>query len=225
MLKHTGTNFNQQCTAISTDSSIPSSVNLATNEAVTTVNFDEQLISKLIVALNLNKTHGHDGLSIRMLQMGSESISKPLSIIFRNCLKAGYLPTAWKKANVVPVHRKGKKQILSNYRPVSLLPICSKLFEKIIFDTIFQHLMANKLLNPNQSGFMPGDSCIHHLISIAHEIYASFDANPSLEVRGVFLDISKAFDRVWHEGLIYKIKCMGLKGDLLALIESFLFKR
>ena len=72
---------------------------------------------------------------------------------------------------------------------------------------------------------MPGDSCIHHLISITHEIYASFDANPSLEVRGVFLDISKAFDRVWHEGLIYKIKCMGVKGDLLALIESFFFKR
>ena len=85
--------------------------------------------------------------------------------------------------------------------------------------------MANKLLNPNQSGFMPGDSCIHQLISITHEIYASFDANPSLEVRGVFLDISKAFDRAWHEGLIYKIKCVGIKGDLLALIEASLFKR
>ena len=68
--------FNQQCTAISTDISIPSSVNLATNEAVTTVNFDEQLISKLIVALSPNKAHGHDGLSIRMLQMGSESLNR-----------------------------------------------------------------------------------------------------------------------------------------------------
>ena len=99
--------FNQQCTAISTDSSIPSSINLATNEDVTTANFDEQLISKLIVTLNPNKAHGHDGLSIRMLQMGSESISKPLSIIFRNCLKAGYFPTTWKKASVVPIHKKG----------------------------------------------------------------------------------------------------------------------
>ena len=61
----------------------------------------------------------------------------PPSLIFRNCLKAGYFPAAWKKANVVPVHKKGKKQILNNYRPVSLLPICSKLFEKIIFDTSF----------------------------------------------------------------------------------------
>ena len=116
---------------------------------------------------------------IRMLQVGFESISKPLSIIFRNCLKAVYFPTAWKKPNVVPVHKKGNEQILSNYRPVSLIPICSKLFEKIIFDTIFQHLTANKLLNPNQPGFLPGDSCIHQLISFIHEIYASFDANPS----------------------------------------------
>ena len=72
---------------------------------------------------------------------------------------------------------------------------------------------------------MSGDSCIHQLISITHEIYASFDTNPSLEVRGVFLDISKTFDRVWHEGLIYKIKCMSVKDDLLALIESFVFER
>ena len=122
--------------------------------------------------------------------------------------------------------KKGNKPILNNYRPVSLLPICSKLFEKIVFDTVFQHLTVNKLLNPNQSGFLPGGSCVHHqLISIIHEMYASFDANPSLEVRGVFLNISKALDLVWHEGLIYKIKCMGVKGDLLALIESFLFER
>ena len=163
--------FNQQCTVISTDSSIPSSVNLTANETVTKINFNEQLISKLIIALNPIKAHGHDGLSIRMLQMGSDSISKPLSIIFRNCLKAGYFQTAWKKANVVPVHKKGDKQILNNYEPVSLSPICSKLFEKIIFDTVFQHLTINKLLNPNQSGFTPGDSCIHQLISITHEIY------------------------------------------------------
>ena len=86
-------------------------------------------------------------------------------------------------------------------------------------------MTSNKLLNPNQSGFMPCNSCIHQLISITHEMYASFDANPSLDVRGVFLDISKAFDRVWHEGLIYKIKCVGVKGDLLDFIESFLFER
>ena len=94
--------LNRQYTAISMDSSIPSSVNLATNETLTKTNFDEQLISKLTVPLNPNKPHGHDGVSIRMLQM---VISKPLSILFRNCLKAGNFPIAWKKANVVPVHK------------------------------------------------------------------------------------------------------------------------
>ena len=84
--------FNQQCTTISTDSSIPSSVNLATNETATEIHFHEQLISKLIVALNPNKAHGRDRLSIRMLQMGSLN-SKLLSIIFRNCLNASYFPT------------------------------------------------------------------------------------------------------------------------------------
>ena len=122
--------FNQQCTVISTDSSIPSSVNLKTNETVTKINFDEQLISKLIVALNPNKAHGHDGLSIRMLQMGSDSICKFLSIIFWNCLKAGYFPTTWKKANVVPVYKKGNKQVLSNYRPVSLLLFVANFLKK-----------------------------------------------------------------------------------------------
>ena len=72
---------------------------------------------------------------------------------------------------------------------------------------------------------MPGDSCIHQLISVTHEIYDSFDANPSLEVRDAFLDIYKAFDPVWHEGLIYKIKCIGVKGNLLALSESFFIQK
>ena len=178
--------FNQQCTAISTDSSIPSSVNLATNETVTKINFDKQLISKLIVALNPNKAHGHEGLSTCMLPVGSDSISKPLSIIFWNWLKVTYFLTAWKKANVVPVHKKRNKQILNNYRPVFLLPISSKLFEKIIFNAIFQHLTVNKLLKPNQSGFMSGDSCIHQLILISHETYACFACNLLLEVTCIF---------------------------------------
>ena len=172
-----------------------------TNETVTKINFDEQLISNLIVALNPNKVHGHEGLSIRMLQMGYDSVSKSLSIIIRHCLKDGYFLTSWKKANVVPVHKKGNKQILNNYRPVSLLPICSKLFEKIIFDTIFQHLTVNKLLNPNQSGFMLGDSCIHPLISFTHEIYSSFDANRSLEVREVIF--SRKINKVYHPPLLF----------------------
>ena len=81
------------------------------------------------------------------------------------------------------------------------------------------------MLSIHQSGFHPGDSCVHQLILIVHEICSAFDANPSLEVRGVFLDISKAFDGVWHKGLLYELKCMGINGNLLKLVESFLSNR
>ena len=80
-------------------------------------------------------------------------------------------------------------------------------------------------LSVHQSGFGPGDSCVHQFTSIVHDIYNAFDANPSLEVRGVFLDISKAFDRVWHKGLLHKRKCMGIDGNFLKLVKSFLSNR
>ena len=104
----------------------------------------------------------------------------------------------WKKENIVQVHKKSSKQLVNNYRPVSLLPICSKNFEKVIFDSIFNFMIQNNLLNSCQSGFTPNDSCINQLISITHTIYRAFDANPSPELRGVFIDLSKAFDKVWH---------------------------
>ena len=81
------------------------------------------------------------------------------------------------------------------------------------------------MLSIHQSEFRPGDSCVHQLISIVHYIYNAFDANPSLEVRGVFLDISKAFDRVWYKDLLYKPKCMGINGNILKLVKSFLSNR
>ena len=127
----------------------------------------------------------------------------------------------WNKANVTPVHKKGDKQVLKDYRPMSLLLICWKIFEKLIFNALYS-FEDHKLLNPCQSGFKKNDSCINQLVSITHEIYSAFDCNPSLEVRGVFLDLSKAFDKVWHDGLIYKLKSLGISGSLLKLIQNYL---
>ena len=81
------------------------------------------------------------------------------------------------------------------------------------------------MLSVLQSGFVPGDSCVHQLITIVHDIYHAFDANLSLEVRSIFLDISKTFDRVWHKDLLYKVKCMGIDGIFFKLVESFLSYR
>ena len=88
---------------------------------------------------------------------------------------------------------------------------------------MFKSFTSNNLISPNQSGFKPGDSCINQLLSITHEIYKSFD--DGLEVRGVFLDISKAFDKIWHEGLIFKLKQNGISGKLLQILSDFLSNR
>ena len=93
-----------------------------------------------------------------------------------------------------------------NYRAVSLLPICGKIFERLIFNPVFEFLEENKF-SPNQSSFWPNDACENQLLSIVHSIYADCDQSPSLEVRANFLDISKAFDKVWHERLINKLDC------------------
>ena len=88
---------------------------------------------------------------------------------------------------------------------------------------MFNFFLANDLLTPNQSGFKPGDPCINQILSIAHEIYSSFD--DVFEVRSVFLDISKAFDKVWHEGIIFKLQQNGISDDLLNISSDFLRNR
>ena len=85
--------------------------------------------------------------------------------------------------------------------------------------------MQNKLFTECQPGFIPGDSCVAQLLPITHEIYKSFYCNPPGEMRGIFIDISKVFDKVWHEGLIFKLKTYGIDGDLLKLLVNYLEDR
>ena len=112
--------------------------------------------------------------------------------------------------------------MLKNYCAVSLLPICSKIFKKFIFNALYSFFEEHKLLNPSQSGFKKNDSYINHPVPIIHEIYSAFDCNPSLEVWGVFVDLSKAFDKVWHDGLIHKRKSLGISRSPLKLIQNYL---
>ena len=155
-----------------------------------------------------------------MVKLCDASLCKPLELIFKSCLESGKFPLEWKKANVVPAYKKGDKQLLKNYRPISLLPIARKIFEQILYNNMFEFFTKNHLISCSQSGFKPGDSCINQLLSITHEIYKSSD--DGLNVRGVFLDISKAFDKVWHKGLLYKLKQNSISGNLLDTITDSL---
>ena len=95
----------------------------------------------------------------------------------------------WKLADVIPIFKKGDKQSIKNYRPISLLPICGKIFEKIIFNNLYGYLNSNHLITKNQSGFRPGDSTSNQLLYLVNEIHQAFESNGSLEVRTVFLDL------------------------------------
>ena len=153
-----------------------------------------------------------------MIQLCGKEIILPLQLLFKSMLEEGIFADDWKKSNVVPVHKKESTNLIKNYRPISLLPIFSKIFEQLMFNSLFNYFMQNKLFTECQSGFIPGDSCVAQLLSITHEIYKSFDCNPPADTRGIFLDISEVFDKVWHEGLIFKLKTYGIDDDLLKLL-------
>ena len=209
-----------QCTTIDTGSEIPQD-GPVTATLLNDFCISEEKILKIIRSLNSNKAHGWDEISVRMTKLCDMTLLIPLKMIFINCLRRSIFPEIWKYANVVPVHKKNEENVKGNYHPISLLPIFGKILEKLIFDSLYSHLVSSNLLNPNQSGFRPGDSTINQLISITHTIFTAFDCNPPLDVRSVYLDISKAFDRVWHDGLIYKLKRCGVSGQLLSLIKIF----
>ena len=119
----------------------------------------------------------------------------------------------------MPVLKKEDKNLLKNYRLISLLPIFGKIFERILFKDLFNCFHKNQLFTKCQPGFLPGDSWISQLLSTIHDINSSFDCDPTIDVSGVFLDISKAFDKVWHDGIIFKLETYGIEGKLLNLIN------
>ena len=140
-------------------------VKLATCEITT------ESILNILIGLNANKAHGPDDISVKMIKLCPNALCAPLNLIFNNILATGIYPDQWKMANVTPVHKKDNKQVINNYRPISLLPIFAKVFEKIIFKNLYNHLVSNNLITNNQSGFRPGDSVTNQLTYLVNEIF------------------------------------------------------
>ena len=157
-------------------------------------------------------------ITIRMIKICDTSTCRPLKLIFQPYVETGKFSIDWKKVNVVSVHKRGDKQILENYRPMLFLPLASKFFEKLLHDRMFEFFTENNLISKIRSGFRPNHSSINQLLSITQEIYQSFD--DSLDVRAVFLDTSKAFDKVWHKCLIFKSKENGISDSFLISLIS-----
>ena len=127
-------------------------------------------VSKIIRALDIKKVHCHGNISARMIKICGSSILEPLPIIFRNFLNSGIFPDNRKRANIVPGHQKGNKQLMQNCHPVSLLSISSKTIERLIFNLLYKCFEENSFLRSSQSGFRKTDSCLNQLLSIVGEV-------------------------------------------------------
>ena len=135
--------FGKQCSLIQNSSKLPLTLKNQEN-SISSITFNSNDIVTII--RSPNKAHGYDMISIHMLKICDKSICKLLEFIFQSCIKHEKFPNEWKMANVVPDHKKRDKQILKNYRPVSLLPICGKVFERLIYNSLFEYFIENVLI-------------------------------------------------------------------------------
>ena len=141
--------FAKECSLVNTNSDPPSVLSKETHKVLSTMHFTSDEILKIIQNFDLNKAHDHDMITIRMTKIRDASICKSLELIFRSRLENRKFPTEWKKANVVQAHKKRDKQNLKNYRPVSVLPVVGKIFERILYNIMCEFFTENNLISAN----------------------------------------------------------------------------
>ena len=182
------------------------------------------MVKKVITKLDSSKASGPDCIPVVVLKNCEPELSYILAKLFNKCLKESCFPDRWKVSSVVLMFKNvGEKFTAKSYCPVSLLSVVSKVFEKLVNKTIVDHLQKGGLFSDFQYGFRSSRSTSDLLKVVSYRIPRAF--NRSGATRAVALDISKAFDRVWHAGLLQKRKSYGISGQIFGLISSFLSNR
>ncbi|CAM4646594.1 unnamed protein product [Lepidochelys kempii] len=181
---------------------------------------EKEVVRDYLEKLDVHKSTGPDALHPRVLKELAAVIAEPLAIIFENSWRSGEVLDDWKKANVVPIFKKGKKEDPGNYRPVSLTSVPGKIMEQVLKESILKHLHERKVIRNSQHGFTKGRSCLTNLIAFYDEITGSVDEGKAVDV--LFLDFSKAFDTVSHSILVSKLNKYGLDECTIRWVESWL---
>ena len=190
-----------------------------TNLKLHNISVTPKMVRKVIMNLDLSKASGPDCIPVVVLKNCKLELSYILPELFNKCLKESCFPDCWKVSSVVPIFKDvGERSTTKNYRPVSLLPVVNKVLEKLVNNRIVDHLEKCGLFSDFQYGFRSSQSTV-----VSDRIARAF--NRSGATRAVALDISKAFDRVWHAGILHKPKSYGISGQIFGLISSFLSNR
>ena len=187
------------------------------------ITINSEGVWKLLTNLKPHKATGPDNIPTRLLKELAKPLAPIFTTLFQASLDQGTVPEDWKKANVVPIYKKGSKFKAENYRPVSLTCIASKLLEHIVTSNIMKHLDSNKILTDTQHGFRKRRSCETQLIPTVQQLAKSIDDKQQID--SIFLDFSKAFDKVPFERLKYKLQWYGICGDIHKWISDFLTSR
>ena len=177
-------------------------------------------IDDIIKNLNSNKS---SDMSPKILKLFRHKLSPIFSNLFNNCMYAGVFPDQLKIARVIPLFKAGDRNDVSNYRPISLLPVFSKIFEKLIHKRVLSFLDKHDVLYSKQFGFRKQHSTIHALNTAITQVLHSLEKNHT--VFGIFLDFSKAFDTVKHDILLDKLEHYGIRGMSHDLFKSYLTNR
>ena len=180
-------------------------------------------VAKLLSNLNVSKAAGPDSVRPIVLKELSQVITPVITIIFQTSLDSGTVPSDWKKAQVCPLFKKGDKTDPANYRPISLTCILCKTMEHIIASNLCKHLNLNNILYDLQHGFREKRSCETQLIQLVEDLARNLTSGKQSDL--ILLDFSKAFDKVNHLKLLYKLQVHGVQGKTLGWIESFLIGR
>ena len=188
------------------------------------IDFCHRRIRKLLSRVNSNKAQGPDGIHGKVLKNCAVSLAYPLSIIFKISYNTGCIPKEWKGAHVVPVHKKGCKEDIENYRPISLTCLIMKIFERILKDELL--MRTEHLLDQRQHGFLRNKSCTTNMVNFSDNLVVSINECHSLGIDVIYFDFSKAFDSVNHDLILHKLKHLyNIDGRFLKFIRSYLCGR
>ncbi|CAB3990484.1 Hypothetical predicted protein [Paramuricea clavata] len=190
-------------------------------QSIDQLSVTESDVLRTLKSLDPDKALGPDEIPGRILKVTANQIAPSLTRLFNKSLQVGVVPDEWKLANVVPVFKKGEKDRVENYRPISLLCIVSKLLERCILNHLRFYLQ--NIINHCQHGFTPRKSCTTQLIQVIDTIGKLLDQREQIDV--VYLDMSKAFDKLNHTKMIDKLCSFGFNCGLLSWFQSYLCHR
>ena len=183
----------------------------------------ESEVMKEIETLNAKKAMGLDEISLKVIKFCKNEIAMPLTLVINKSLEQQTFPSALKYAKILPIHKKGPVNEVSNYRPISILPGFSKVIEKLINSQLLNHLETNNLLSPQQYGFRKSRSTTDAVIEFKNNTLKAF--NDGKCVIGIFIDFSKAFDTINHKILFTKLKALGFSQSVILWIQNYLLDR